>query len=146
MYVPFYTQRRNSHANNGIAVVFSPSSTIPSLITDTPFFHPMLTPKVQCRGCQRWFLPRGLSQHVSKTQEMLCRDALTASRVPRVSSSIYKAAMLSPTHPPQVSTGGSYDHKYDHKRGGQLSGAEAAAFTQGTRRYLFSHSIPMSES
>ena len=136
MYVPFYTQRCNSHANNGIAVVFSPSSTIPSLITDTPFFHPMPTPKVQCRGCQRWFLPRGLSQHVSKTQETLCRDVLAASRVPRMSSSIHKAAMqprLGPTHPAPVSTGGSPDHEYNYERGGQLSDAEAVASTQGTR-------------
>ena len=96
----------------------------------------MPTPKVQCRGCHRWFLPCGLSQHVSKTQETLCRDALAASRVLRMSSSIHEAAMqpqLGPTHPAPVSTCGSPDHEYNYERGGQLSDAEAAASTQGTR-------------
>ena len=121
------------HANYCTAVVFAP---ICQTLTNTPFFRPMPTSKVQCRGCKRWFQPHGLSQHISKSQEARCRDGLTVSQVPLMSPSSYDMVMqtpLGPTHPSPVSTHGSPDHKYDHARDGQMSGDEAAAFTQGTR-------------
>lgn len=66
--------------------------------------------RVQCHGCERWFSPSGLSQHVSKTGDMRCRDALTVSRFLHASSSIQRAAMpqqLSPNGAPPVSLGRS---------------------------------------
>ncbi len=85
----------------------------------------MSTSRVRCHGCEKWFSHRGLSQHLSKTQWKQCRDALAASRVPRVSSSIQRAAtppLLTPNYPSPVSTG--------------VSDTEIAVI-QGTR-YFFS--------
>ena len=99
----------------------------------------MPTSKVQCHGCKRWFQPHRLSQHISKSWEVHCWDALTVSQVPLMSPSIHNAAMqtpLGPTHPPPVSTHGLPNHEYNHARDGQMSGGEAVAFTQGTQ-WLF---------
>ena len=56
----------------------------------------MLTTQVPCRGCGRLFTPRGLSQHVSKTQDPRCRSAVSTSRVPTASSSDRNAAIPPP--------------------------------------------------
>jgi hypothetical protein len=40
----------------------------------------MSAPQICCQGCDRVFSPRGLSQHLSKTQDAVCRDAQTTSR------------------------------------------------------------------
>ncbi|KAF8489360.1 hypothetical protein F5888DRAFT_1808868 [Russula emetica] len=89
----------------------------------------MLTSRVQCHGCDKWFSPRGLSQHVSKTQDTRCRDTVAASQVSAVSSSIQNAATqpwLSPNCASPVSRGSSPDSEFDHTTCGQLSDTEIA--------------------
>ena len=88
---------------------------ISSLISRRPISLPPLTfnmmaSRVQCHGCERWFSPRGHSQHVSKTRDTRCRDVLTVSRAPRASSSIQRTAappLLSPNGALPASRGGS---------------------------------------
>jgi hypothetical protein len=64
------------------------SSSAPLLHTLTaahPFnayLPPMNIPQVRCHECDRVFNPRGLSQHLSKTQNSGCRALLTASKMP----------------------------------------------------------------
>lgn len=110
---------------------------------NTPFFRAMPTSKVQCRGCEKWFQPSGLSQHLAKTKEARCRDSLNVSQVPRMPSSTPNTATplsLSSNRAPPVSTGRSPDHEYDYTRHGQLPDAEIAA-TRGAH-YLFSLQMP----
>src|SRR5258708_14885972 len=89
-----------------------PLLSVPSSFSVAPFFCPSLlivmTPKVQCHGCSRWFSPRGLSQHVSKSLEMRCCDTSHGSHVRRASSSTQLSPthlLLSPNHAFLVSTG-----------------------------------------
>src|ERR1700730_10521446 len=48
----------------------------------------MATAQVLCFGCNRKFSPRGLSQHVSKTQDLCCCSSSTAAQFPFASSAI----------------------------------------------------------
>jgi hypothetical protein len=63
-----------------------------------------------CRGCGRFFAPRGLSQHVSKSQDPRCRSLLRTSQVVAGSSSIQHMAppppTLTPNNPVPFSIGG----------------------------------------
>ncbi|KAN0126472.1 hypothetical protein V8E52_000112, partial [Russula decolorans] len=89
----------------------------------------MPTSKVQCHGCEKWFKPRGLSQHVSKTQERRCRDALAVSRAPCAPSTIPQAATqmpLSANRASPVSIGGPPDHENDLAGHDQPSDPEIA--------------------
>jgi hypothetical protein len=45
---------------------------------------PMNTPQIRCHGCDRVFNPRGLSQHLSKTQNSVCHATLMALKTPSV--------------------------------------------------------------
>jgi len=123
-----------------------PLLSVPSSFSVAPFFRPSLlivmTPKVQCHGCSRWFSPHGLSQHVSKSLEMRCRDMSHGSHVWHASSSTQLSAtclLLSPNHALLVSRGCPPDHEYDHTMGGQLSDGEIA-ITRGV--IYFFPSIP----
>ena len=42
----------------------------------------MSTIQIQCKGCNKHFTPRGLSQHISKTQRPSCRADYTTSQTP----------------------------------------------------------------
>jgi hypothetical protein len=106
-----------------------------------PIFYPlnliMSTSKVQCHGCEKWFSARGLSQHVSKTQERRCQDAFSASRVQFMSSSNQHVATQPPPadarvwHGPSpicaspVSTGSS-DREDDYAQRDQMLDVEIA--------------------
>ncbi len=123
-----------------------PLLSVPSSFSVAPFFRPSLlivmTPKVQCHGCSRWFSPRSLSQHISKSLEMHCQDTSHGSHVRRASSSTQLSAtrlLLSPNHASLVSRGRPPDHEYDHTMGGQLSDGEIA-ITRGV--IYFFPSIP----
>src|ERR1700730_18689613 len=48
----------------------------------------MATAQVLCFACNRKFSPHGLSQHVSKTQDLCCRSSSTAAQFPFASSAI----------------------------------------------------------
>jgi hypothetical protein len=101
----------------------------------------MPTCRVQCRGCKRWFKPSGLSQHLSKTRDPRCRDALAVSRVPRAaSSSIQHVAMQPPLRPNRaspVSTGGPSGCEYDHARAGRAQLSDAGIAVSRGPPYLF---------
>jgi hypothetical protein len=58
----------------------------------------MLDAQIQCRGCGRLFVPRGLSVHVNKSRDPRCRSALRTSRVPAATSS----SIQRPTTPPPL--------------------------------------------
>ena len=86
-YVPFYIGSwlcKKLTARQDLSPFFpSPISLAPSQSTISLSFrvlHIMLTTKVPCHGCGRYFAPRGLSQHVSKTQDPHCRSALRTSQ------------------------------------------------------------------
>lgn len=137
---PFYAKASTlARTGRGLS---SPLISPPILITDTPFLRPshpiMSASRAQCYGCMKWFSACGLSLHLSKTQEKRCRDALTASRVPRVPSSIQHAAMpppLAPNRASPVSRGSSPDAEYDYTWDGQLSDTEIAV-TQGAHSFF----------
>jgi hypothetical protein len=96
----------------------------------------MLISKVQCHGCNKWFNHRGLSQHISRTQDTRCRVTTAISPIPAVSSSIQNAATqpsLSPNCAFPVSRGGSPD-EFDHTICGQPSDSEIAV-TQGAHYF-----------
>jgi hypothetical protein len=103
---PFYTKLRAFGAN---LLLTGRGLSLPLILhlISWPIFLPPVTPnmlasQVQCHGCERWFSHRGLTQHISKTQDARCRDALTMSQVPYVSSSIQCMAT-----PPQLSLNGA---------------------------------------
>src|SRR3979490_1231821 len=56
-------------------------SNVPSSLPP-PTMNAALTPPTQvwCPGCEKGFTPRGLSQHVSRTQDLCCRRVVATSR------------------------------------------------------------------
>ena len=85
----------------------------------------MLTTQVPCRGCGRFFAPRGLSQHVGKSRDPRCQNALRASRVQAASSSIQRATTPRPLSP----NGGVPTPEGGRGCGGDASDAEGAFAT-----------------
>jgi hypothetical protein len=59
----------------------------------------MIPAQVQCRGCDKAFTPRGLSQHVSKTQNMRCRHVNNPPRACLDTPSISRTASQSSPSP-----------------------------------------------
>jgi hypothetical protein len=53
----------------------------------------MNTAQIQCDGCKRWFTPRGLSQHVSKTRNVRCRMVHAAAQDLMATSSVTHAVL-----------------------------------------------------
>jgi len=50
--------------------------------------------QVRCPGCESNFTPRGLAQHVSRSRDSRCRDAVATSQSHRPSAAIPR--MVSP--------------------------------------------------
>ena len=59
----------------------------------------MTTAQIRCRGCDRVFSPRGLSQHLSKTQDAVCREAQSTSRTPSLFQVVSGAGSASALNP-----------------------------------------------
>jgi hypothetical protein len=62
--------------------------------------------RIQCEGCKSYFTPRGLSQHISKTQKRSCRADYTTLQTPSAaanSDTPVSAPLDSMTHTPCVS-------------------------------------------
>ena len=59
----------------------------------------MLTTQIPCHGCGRLFSLRGLCQHVSKTQDPRCQNALRTSRVQAAPFSFQNAGVSPPVDP-----------------------------------------------
>ena len=57
----------------------------------------MSATQIRCQGCNRNFTTRGLSQHMSKTQDSRCRAVYATSQLPSVST--YAPHTVSPTDP-----------------------------------------------
>ena len=66
-----------------------------STVRYSPFTSAMTTPRIRCYGCDRTFTHCGLSQHISKTQDIRCRRVSAMSQDPVPSTSISH-----PTSPP----------------------------------------------
>jgi hypothetical protein len=88
----FFSPHLSPHRSPPISL--TPSCSVsPHLCTLQPV---MPDAQVQCRGCGRRFVPRGLSEHVNKSRDPRCRSALRTSRVPVATSS----SIQRPTTPP----------------------------------------------
>ena len=105
-----------------LPLISCPNPILPSC----PLHLIMLTTQVQCRGCGRPFTPRGLSQHVSKTQDPRCRSALSTSRVPTASSSAQNAVI-----PPPHNTNDAVAISNDIEGGNNIGGAYGAENLDG---------------
>ena len=53
--------------------------------------------RVQCNGCGRVFVPSGLSQHLSRTQDLRCRRSITQTQSATRSSPDHRAQDAGPT-------------------------------------------------
>ena len=62
------------------------------MLTSTPSRTP-------CHGCGRFFAPRGLSQHVSKSRDPRCQAALRTSQARAAPFSIQHTVMQPPLDP-----------------------------------------------
>ena len=61
--------------------------------------------RVRCPGCESEFTPRGLSQHVSRTEDSRCRDGIVTSQSHLVSAAFPRMASpptLSPSWASQI--------------------------------------------
>ncbi len=68
----FFVPLADFHPCLGTHLIFFPSSLHPISIIGT-LQHSMIPAQVQCQGCDKAFTPHGLSQHMSKTQNLCCR-------------------------------------------------------------------------
>ena len=75
---PFYI------AKSSLKTYFTPSPPPLALFATptTSLRAPMSTSQIRCQGCDRVFSPRGLSQHLSRTPNAVCREVQTTSRTP----------------------------------------------------------------
>ena len=99
------------------------SCIAPPIISHPPqqalplFFHLIMwTAEIQCPGCDKLFRPRGLSQHINRSQDACCHGvgAPLASQVPVVSIPYMVLAQPhDPFLPSQVSDDGCPDDNSD---------------------------------
>jgi len=76
----------------------------------------MLPAQVQCPGCEKDFTPRGLSQHVARTQDLRCRRVVATSQSHLLSAAIPRMAsppMLSSTWTSQVAGEDALGDEYE---------------------------------
>ncbi len=96
--------------------------------------------QVRCPGCERDFTPRGLSQHVSRTEESCCRDAIATSQAHLVSAAFPRMASP-PTLPPSwasqiagETTLGNLN-EYNEPTQGEFAMAHVAADVAALRKF-----------
>jgi hypothetical protein len=79
---------------------------------------------LQCPGCNRGFTPRGLSHHVSKTQDARCRRIVSSTQSQIISAPFPRMNSLpplSPIRPPRVTVDDAPDDGYDSEGSGALN-------------------------
>jgi hypothetical protein len=95
-----------------IFLIGPPSSFLP-VSFKCAFQFTMIPAQVRCRGCNKAFTPRGLSHHISKTQNMRCRRVNNPLWARFGSPSIPRAASRSSPSPNRIPEAISDDQRGD---------------------------------
>ena len=125
-------------------IVFFPLLTLtiffgPFLVTSTPPTMDVMRPaQVRCPGCERDFTPRGLSQHVTKTQDQRCRRVVATSQPHLLSAAFPRMASpptLSSTWASQVAGEDALGGEYEEPTQGEFAVTHAACAAALQKNY-----------
>ena len=99
------------------------------LVTPTPTMNTTRPAQVRCPGCEKDFTPRGLSQHVTRTQDLRCRRVVAMSQTQLLSTAFPRMGSpptLSSTWVSQVAGEDTMGDEYNESTQGEFAVTHAA--------------------
>lgn len=103
--------------------------SVPFLVTPTPTMNAARPAQVRCPGCEKNFTPRGLSQHITRTQDLRCRRVVATSQTPLLSTAFPRMGSpptLSSTWVSQVAGENTLGDEYNEPAQGEFAVTHAA--------------------